>query len=67
MLRKDSRNIWVAVRVQRGFVSDVRAYDSEKPARRQERSWRRRLNPDYDETFVSRVRVNELAVTGCHD
>jgi hypothetical protein len=59
MLRKDGRKLWVAVRIQRGFVSDVKAYDSEKSARRQERSWRGRLNADYDETCVSCVRVNE--------
>lgn len=54
--RKD-KTIWVAVRVQRGFVSDIRAYESERSARHQESSWRRQMNPDYDETCVSNVRV----------
>lgn len=53
---RDNR-IWVAVRVQRGFVSDVRAYGDEKRARQQENLWRRQMNLDYDETCVSRVRL----------
>jgi len=52
-----NQRIWVAVRVQRGFVTDIRAYRDEESARRCERSWRRRMNPDYDETGVSAVRV----------
>ena len=52
-----NERIWVAVRVQRGFVSDIRAYRDEEAARRCERLWRRRMNPDYDETGVSAVRV----------
>lgn len=49
--------IWVAVRVQRGFVSDIRAFRHEESARRCERSWRGRMNPDYDEIGVSAVHV----------
>lgn len=56
-----NQRIWVAVRVQRGFVSDIRAYRDEESARRCERSWRRRMNPDYDETGVSAVRVKPEA------
>lgn len=52
-----NQRIWIAVRVQRGFVSDIRAYRDEESARRCERAWRRRMNPDYDETGVSAVRV----------
>jgi len=53
-----NQRVWVAVRVQRGFISDIRAYCEEAPARRRERSWRREMNRDYDETAVSAVRVN---------
>ena len=49
--------VWVAVRVQRGFVTDMRAYRDEKSARRCERSWRHQMNPDYDETDVALVCV----------
>lgn len=50
--------IWVAVRIQRGFVTEIKAYDEKTAARRTERSWRRRMNPDYDETSFSAVVVN---------
>jgi hypothetical protein len=49
--------IWVAVRVQRGFVAEVRAYEKELSARRKERVWRKQMNPDYDEASVSKVCV----------
>jgi hypothetical protein len=52
------RKIWVAVRVQRGFISEVDAYTDEATARRRERYWRRQMNPDYDETTVSKVVIN---------
>jgi hypothetical protein len=53
-----NKKIWVAVRVQRGFVSDIRAYCDPVAARRTERSWRRRMNPDYDDTGLSSVVVS---------
>jgi len=52
------KTMWVAVRVQRGFVSEVRAYADERSARRRERWWRQEMNPDYDETAVSPVRLS---------
>lgn len=58
MSERGSQEIWVAVRVQRGFVTDIRAYRDRAAARRTERSWRRRMNPDYDETGLSAVIVN---------
>jgi hypothetical protein len=54
--------IWVAVLVERGFVSEVEAYRDEAPARRRERSWRRRMNLDYDETGLCEVVVNESQI-----
>ena len=57
MRNTKDETIWVAVRVQRGFVSDVRAYRNERSARQRESSWRRQMNPDYDETSVSNVRL----------
>lgn len=53
------QKIWVAVLVERGFVSEIEAYRDEAPARRREQSWRRRMNPDYDETGLSAVVVRE--------
>lgn len=58
MLKVRDQRIWVVVRVQRGFVSDIRAFREREFALRQERSWRRRMNRDYDETGVSEVSVN---------
>jgi len=58
MIEKARQTIWVAVRVQRGFVSDIRAYSDEAPARRRERAWRRSMNPDYDETGISAVIID---------
>lgn len=51
--------IWVAVLVERGFVSEIEAYRDKESARRREQSWRRRMNPDYDETGLCDVVVNE--------
>lgn len=59
-----NQRIWVIVRVQRGFITDIRAYREEKSARRCERLWRRRINPDYDEIRVSAVRVKPEADRG---
>jgi len=44
--------IWVAVRVQRGFISDARTFKKEHDARRQETAWQSNMNPDYDEVDV---------------
>jgi len=57
MTKARHQKIWVAVHVQRGFVSDIRAFREKEPARRQERSWRRQMNPDYDETGIAEVCV----------
>jgi hypothetical protein len=51
--------IWLAVLVERGFVSEIEAYRDEASARRRERSWRRQMNPDYDETGLCDVVINE--------
>ena len=49
--------VWVAVRVWRGLLTDVRAFKREDSARRQERAWRRCMDPQADETRVTRVIV----------
>jgi hypothetical protein len=58
MASEDRHRIWVAVRVQRGFVTDIRAYRDPAPARRTERRWRQMMNPDYDETGLACVAVD---------
>ena len=51
------KTAWVAVRVQRGFISDIRAYKEKAAAQTQERLWRKSMNPDYDDTAVREVRL----------
>ena len=52
-MKKTTRNkIWVAVRVERGFPVEVKAFSKKTNAERQELAWRKTMNPDYDETGV---------------
>jgi hypothetical protein len=62
MRASNGERIWVAVLVERGFVSEVEAYRDEASARRREQSWRRGINPDYDETGLCDVVINESRV-----
>jgi hypothetical protein len=62
MRANTGERIWVAVLVERGFVSEIEAYRDEAAARRRERSWRRQMNPDYDETGLCDVIVNESRI-----
>jgi len=50
--KSDRKKIWVAVKVERGFICDARAYESFSSAKQTEGRWRSRINPDYDETAV---------------
>ena len=52
MRQNAQRRTWVAVRVERGFPAEARGFSRRSDAERQERVWRRRMNPDYDETGV---------------
>jgi hypothetical protein len=46
------KKLWVAIRVERGFICKAKIYESLAPARRAVRRWKSRLNPDYDEASV---------------
>jgi hypothetical protein len=50
--KSNRKQIWVAVKVERGFISDAKAYESFDSAKQAERRWRSSLNPDYDESTV---------------
>ena len=63
MSNDNNLKLWVAVLVERGFVADIRAYVDRAAARRTESLWRRRMNPDYDETGLSCVTVNARRLT----
>lgn len=55
MKRVDSTGeVWVAVKVIRGYVSDARLFTSESAAYKKVRQWRKSLNADYDEADVVR-------------
>ena len=57
MRNEGDQKVWVAVRVQRGFITEIKAYRGQKAARQTERRWRKKMNPDYDETGLSCVPV----------
>ena len=43
---------WVAVKVERGFPTEVQAFCTQEMATKQETAWRRGMNFDYDDTGV---------------
>lgn len=49
------KKIWVAVFVERGFISIIKAYTDKEEAFRQEKIWLSTINPDYDEVGVKEV------------
>ena len=63
--RKDGnprKDLWVAVKVERGSISESKVFESEQAAQQAERKWRARLNPDYDEAAGLKSRL-----IPCHD
>ena len=49
--------IWIAVRVERGFVTEALPFLTKRAAERRESRWRAVANPDYDETAVFARRI----------
>jgi hypothetical protein len=52
MKQEEGPRYWVAIRVWRGFPVEAKAFRKKIHANKQERIWRRTINPDYDETEV---------------
>jgi hypothetical protein len=52
MKQEEGPHYWVVVRVWRGFPVEAKVFRKKINADRQERIWRRTINPDYDETGV---------------
>lgn len=52
MAKQGKEKIWVTVRVERGFIAEVKAFATKKSALRQEQRWGTAINPDYDETGI---------------
>ncbi len=50
---------WAAVKVLRGYVEEVRLFESFAAAAKAENRWRPLINPDYDEVAVVKARVRE--------
>jgi len=50
--KRNHKKLWVAVKVERGFISKAKVYESFDAAQRTVRRWRSCLNPDYDEAEV---------------
>ena len=51
--------IWVAVKVERGFIVEVRGFLKESDAEKLKRKLRRTMNPDYDEAEVLQLVMGE--------
>jgi hypothetical protein len=60
MKNKAEKVLWIAVKVQRGYISEAKVYRTCGAARRAERRWRTRINPDYDEVGVVQSRLNRV-------
>ena len=52
--------IWIAIRIERGFPEEIQAFFTENAALKQERIWRKRINLDYDETGVLSLKLSEI-------
>ncbi len=50
--------LWVAVKVERGYISEARVFESLNAAEQTARKWRSLLNPDYDEAGVVKGRLS---------
>lgn len=57
-MKKRGAPLWVAVKVERGYVSEARLCETQSSAERVEKNWRRRLNPDYDEAGVVKCQLD---------
>ena len=60
-LKTKPKSYWATVKVVRGYVNEVRLFDSLDAATRRENWWRPRVNPDYDEVAVIKARVTDGA------
>ena len=57
MKQKKRQKVWIAVKVERGFPVEVKAYRSNASAIRRELLWRKIMNFDYDDTGVFAVLI----------
>lgn len=57
--KKRDGQVWVAVKVERGFISEARVFKSLDTANHTAQEWRASLNPDYDDAAVLESRLND--------
>lgn len=51
-MKTEEKKVWIAVRSQRGLITDAEIHLTRKAATERERQWNQSLNRDYDETAV---------------
>ena len=56
-MKSKTNTIWIAIRSQRGFITDAATFESEHAAQVRERRWRAGANRDYDDSVVLRRSV----------
>jgi hypothetical protein len=56
-MRYKTKPIWIAIRSQRGFITDAAVFETENAAALRERRWRKTANVDYDETAIFQRKV----------
>jgi hypothetical protein len=52
LMKTTRKKLWIAVRSQRGLITDAEIHLTRKAAAARERLWKESLNRDYDETAV---------------
>jgi hypothetical protein len=58
MARENNQQVWIAVRIERGFPVEARGYRNRESAEKQEQIWRKGINLDYDETGVLEMKID---------
>jgi len=51
-MKSKTDKIWIAIRSQRGFITDAALFETKHAAQIRERRWRAGANRDYDESVV---------------
>ena len=57
---KNNETLWIAVKVERGFPAMVKCFWTEKTASKQEATWRKDMNIDYDEADVFEISLKDI-------
>jgi hypothetical protein len=53
-MKPKTNTVWIAIRSQRGFITDGAVFETEHAAQVREKRWRSSANRDYDESAVLR-------------